>query len=66
MQHNLETIYRKMRMNSKVLPSEYAMVLKDMDQRMLKLEGRDSNGTKEPVVDRQKPSKVSKKKVSTD
>jgi len=66
MQHNLETIYRKMRMNAKVLSTEYAMVLKDIDQRMLKLEGRDSNGTKEPVVDRQQSSKVSKKKVSTD
>lgn len=66
MQHNLETIYRKMSLNARVLPTEYAMVVKDMDKRLTQLEGKDSNGTKEPVADRRKPSKVSKKKVPTD
>ena len=63
--HNLETVYRKMRLNSTVLPAEMLMVLKDIDQRLLKLEGKNTDGIKEPSTTGRKSSKVSKKKVST-
>lgn len=66
MQHNLQTVYRKMRMNANIVPAEMVMVLKDFDKRLVELEGNKSNGTKEPVVNRRKSNKVPKEEVSTD
>jgi len=63
--HNLETVYRKMRLNAMVLPAEMLLVLKDIDQRLLKIEGKDSDGMEKPTTTRPRSSKVSKKKVST-
>ena len=65
MQHNLYVVYRKMRMNAKVLPAEMVMVLKDFDKRLLALEGKDTDGTKKPSVSGRESGKVSKKKVPT-
>ena len=61
--HNLETVYRKMRLNATVLPAEILLVLKDVDQRLLKLEGKDTNGMEKPTATGPRSSKVSKKKV---
>jgi len=63
--HNLETVYRKMRLNAMVLPAEMLLVLKDVDQRLLKIEGKDSDGMEKPTTTRPRSSKVSKKKVSS-
>ena len=63
--HNLETVYRKMRLNATVLPAEILLVLKDVDQRLLKLEGKDTNGMEKPTTTGSRSSKVSKKKVSS-
>jgi len=65
MMHNLETVYRKMRLNATVLPAEMLSVLKDIDQRLLKLEGKNSDGMEKPTTTRPRSSKVSKKKVSS-
>jgi len=65
MMHNLETVYRKMRLNATVLPAEMLSVLKDIDQRLLKLEGKNSDGMEKPTTTRPRASKVSKKKVSS-
>ena len=55
-----------MRMNSLVLPAEILIVLKDMDQRLLELEGTNNNDERveETPPARRRTSKVSKKKVS--
>jgi hypothetical protein len=64
MMHNLETVYRKMRLNANVLPAEMLIVLKDIDQRLLKIEGKNSDGVETTTPARSRSSKVSKKKVS--
>ena len=65
MMHNLETVYRKMRLNATVLPAEMLMVLKNIDQRLLKIEGKNSDGVETTTPARSRSSKVSKNKVST-
>tara|TARA_R100000808_G_scaffold24969_1_gene59996 strand:- start:4367 stop:4567 length:201 start_codon:yes stop_codon:yes gene_type:complete len=66
MQHRKDTVYRKMRMNATILPAELVMIVKDLDQRLLELEGKDSDGVEKPSPSRQKSSRVPKEKVSSD
>jgi len=65
MMHNLETIYRKLRLNAKVLDSEVLMLVKSFDQRLQKLEGDADARLEKPSTTGQRSSKVSKKKVSS-
>ena len=71
--HNLETIYRKMKLNATILPGEWPIVIKDLMYRIEKLEGTTDEETKpNPTRTRveeassagRRVSKVSKKKVS--
>ena len=65
MMHNLETIYRKLRLNSRVLDSEVLMLVKDFDQRLIKLEETANARLEKPTTTGHGSSKVSKKKVSS-
>ena len=73
MPHNLDTIYRKMKLNSQVLPGEWPLVIKDLMYRLEKLEGTADEETTPPTTNTRvekassagrRVSKVSKKKVS--
>ena len=64
MMHNLETVYRKMRMNAQVLPAEMLTVLKDLDQRLIELEGaKNETRVEKPKPSRRKSTKVSSEEV---
>jgi|15BtaG_2_1085339.scaffolds.fasta_scaffold56390_2 hypothetical protein len=65
MMHNLDTIYRKLRLNAKILDSEVLMLVKSFDERLQKLEGEADARLEKPSTARQGSSKVSKKKVSS-
>jgi hypothetical protein len=71
--HNLDTIYRKLKLNAMILPGEWPIVIKDLMYRVEKLEGIGNEETKPNPADprmeeatptRRRTSKVSKKKVS--
>ena len=65
MMHNLDTIYRKLRLNARILDSEVLMLVRSFDQRLQKLEGEADARLEKPSTTRQGSSKVSKKKVSS-
>jgi len=69
MQHNIETVTRKLKMNSTVHPPEVLMLLKDLYTKVEKLEKRLADAetrAEEPKPTRQKSNNISKRKISTD
>jgi len=69
MLHNIETIYRKLRMNAQVLPPEILILIKDLDKRIEALEEglkNEETRTKKSSTGRRKLSSVSKREVSSD
>ena len=65
--HNLETIYRKMRMNAHVLDAEITIVVKDLDQRLSAVEEKLDETTRleKPKSTRRRSSTVSEEEVSS-
>ena len=69
MQHTVETIIRKLKLNAHIHPPEILMVLKDILQRIEILEKEltsEKTRTKEPKSNRQESNNVPKRKVSSD
>ena len=67
MMHNLDTIYRKLRMVAKILPGEYELLLRDYDKRLTALEEKlNETRVEEPTPARRRSSKVSKTEVPSD
>ena len=63
--HSIETIYRKIDLNAKILPAELIMITRDLCRRMDKIEGVKNERMEEASPARPRPSKVSKKKISS-
>ena len=63
--HSIETIYRKMGLNAKILPAELLLVVRDLVVRMDKLEGVKNERMEETPTAGRRTSKVSKKEVSS-
>ena len=69
MQHTVETIIRKLKLNAHIPPPEILMVLKDMLKRIEILEKEltsEKTRTKEPKSNRQESNNVPKRKISSD
>ncbi len=67
MMHNLDTIYRKLRMVANILPGEYEILLRDYDKRLMALEEKlNETRVEEPTPTRRRSSKVSEAEVSSD
>ena len=67
MQHTVSTIYRKLRLNAQIHPPEILMVLKDIIDRLEKLEeeaASEKTRTEKPKPNRRKSSDLSKGEVS--
>ena len=62
--HSIETIYRKIDLNAKILPAELIMITRDLCRRMDKIEGVKNERMEETPTAGQRTSKVSKKEVS--
>lgn len=66
MLHDLETIYRKLRMNAKIIDGEAMILIRDFDKRLQELEQGATDARLEATPPtRQRSSKVSKKKIPT-
>lgn len=63
MQHNVDTIIRKIKMNAQIIPAEIILLIRDMLVRLEKLEVGD-HGVETSIEGGSRPSKVSKNKVS--
>ena len=65
--HSLETIYRKMNINGRIIPAEWEIVIKDLVKRVVKLEeaAHGQHIVEKPSTPRQGTRKVPKKKVSS-
>ena len=69
MQHTVSTIYRKLRLNAQIHPPEILMVLKDIIDRLEKLEEEvtsEKTRTEKPKPNRRKSSEVSKGEIPSD
>ena len=66
--YNYEAIYARLERNAMVTPQEVLIIVRDMNNRLNKLEATSGSETRleEPKPDRRRSSKVSSKKVSSD